>query len=269
MPHLDILSSHEHNIANIKKVDPVHLAHSSITLNLGWFGHPESISLRRFILVGISLHSFNLFDWTEAHLERLDHLRVDTHWVGVAGSLVHWVLEGLAVHWWKDRRLDWEAVPVRDQRLVLEDDVCELLLLVFELEKKLLDVRLVRFQWLEFVTNIVGSFGVLVLLWDVQRVDRGKVVYLKLWLWPIFLLRGLVRKSIALLAAHVAKDCFWINELRILEVLFDSVLKLGKTCLLVNLALFTWHHRIILTVYFFNVVFALVDTWHSKSVHSF
>ena len=55
-------------------------------------------------------------------------------------------------------------MPVRDQGLVLEDDVCELLLLVFELEKKLLDVGLVRFQWLEFVTNIVGSFGVLVLL---------------------------------------------------------------------------------------------------------
>ena len=55
-------------------------------------------------------------------------------------------------------------MPVRDQGLVLEDYVCELLLLVFELEKKLLDVGLVRFQWLEFVTNIVGSFGVLVLL---------------------------------------------------------------------------------------------------------
>ena len=52
---------------------------------------------------------------------------------------------------------------MRDQRLVLEDDVCELLLLVLELEKKLLDVGLVRFQWI-YVTNIVGSFGVLVLL---------------------------------------------------------------------------------------------------------
>jgi hypothetical protein len=73
-------------------------------------------------------------------------------------------------------------------------------------------------------------------------------------------LRGLIRKSIALLAAHVAEDILLVDELRILQVLFNCILKLGETSLLVNLALFTWHHRIILTVYFLDVVFALVDT---------
>lgn len=60
-------------------------------------------------------------------------------------------------------------MPIGDQGLVLEDDVCERLLLVLELSEELLYVGLVGFQWLELVTNIVAHFTVLLLLRGVKR----------------------------------------------------------------------------------------------------
>lgn len=60
-------------------------------------------------------------------------------------------------------------MPIGDQGLVLEDDVCERLLLVLELSEELLYVGLVGFQWLELVTSIVAHFTVLLLLRGVKR----------------------------------------------------------------------------------------------------
>lgn len=105
---------------------------------------------------------------------------------------------------------------MRDQRLVLENYVCELLLLYLELGQKLFYVVLVRFQWLEFVTNIVAGLSVFVLFRDVKRINRGKVVNFQIWLRPIFLLRSIVRKALALFTPHIAQDSLWVNELRIL-----------------------------------------------------
>ena len=68
MAHLDILSPHEHDIANIEQIDPIHLAHPAIAFDLGRLGHSQPISLSGFVLVGVSFHSFNLLDRTEAHL---------------------------------------------------------------------------------------------------------------------------------------------------------------------------------------------------------
>ena len=151
-------------------------------------------------------------------------------------------------------------MSVRDQRLVLENYVCELLLLDLELGQKLFNVVLVRFQWLEFVTNIVAGLGVLILFRDVKRIDRGKVVNFQIWLRSIFLLRSVIRKSLALLTPHIAQDSLWVDELRILKILFYCVLELCKTRLFINLPLFPCHHIIILAIDFLNVVLAFVDT---------
>lgn len=135
--------------------------------------------------------------------------------------------------------------PVRDQWLILENDICKLLLLVFELCQQFLNIGLVRFQWLELVTNIVASFSVFIFLSNIQGFDRRQLVDIfEVWFRTIFLLRNVVRKAIALLAlaTHVAKNGLGVNKLWILQVLLDGALKLRKASLLINLPLLPGYH---------------------------
>ena len=68
MRHLDVLTSHQHDVTNVEEVYPVE---SIAFLALRWhvLSNPQLISLRASIHVGVFLESINLFNADKAHLE--------------------------------------------------------------------------------------------------------------------------------------------------------------------------------------------------------
>lgn len=99
---LYFLCSHEHDIANIEQINPIIAMFLAF---ISWvLGNSKLISLCLFIKVAFFFHSLDFFGWHEAHSELLDQLSGDLV-VALAGVL----------------------------KLILENDVNELLLVLFEL----------------------------------------------------------------------------------------------------------------------------------------
>lgn len=130
MMRLNFLCPHEHNVSNVKQINPIVLP-----LPFQILSNTKLVPLRLLIKVGFLLHPIDLFGRQERHLQLLHH---------VSWDLLLW-LGALA-------------------QLVLEDDIYKLLLVLFKLNQHLFNIGLMHIFRLEFISYIVTCLCVVLLL---------------------------------------------------------------------------------------------------------
>ena len=67
MADLKILPPHQHDVANVEKVNPIHFAISFVVS--GTFGHSQLVPLGLPVHVALFLKSVNLLDALKGHFE--------------------------------------------------------------------------------------------------------------------------------------------------------------------------------------------------------